>query len=152
MKKKADVELREPDYIEDYSADEVQDDAEGDGVVPAVRYEISSYGIDFDVKGLVERLKQEKVYVPEFQRSFVWRLPDSSRFIESLLLGFPVPGIFLAKDLDSQKLFVIDGQQRLKSLQYFYAGVFRPDPGRHFQRTFRLTHVQKQFEGKRYES
>jgi hypothetical protein len=111
----------------------------------------TSYGIDFDVKGLVERLKQEKVYVPEFQRSFVWRLPDSSPFIESLLLGLPVPGIFLAKDLDSQKLFVIDGQQRLKSLQYFYAGVFRPDPGRHFQRTFRLTHVQKQFEGKRYE-
>jgi len=115
-----------------------------DVAVPAVRYEISSYGIDFDVKGLVERLRQDKVYVPEFQRSFVWRLPDSSRFIESLLLGLPVPGIFLAKDPDSQKLFVIDGQQRLKSLQYSYDGVFRPDPGRRFQRTFRLTHVQKQ--------
>ncbi|MGB7761509.1 MAG: DUF262 domain-containing protein [Bryobacteraceae bacterium] len=136
MKKKIDLEPAEPDYVEDYSADDVQDDADADAAVPAVRYEISSYGIDFDVKGLVERLKQEKVYVPEFQRSFVWRLPDSSRFIESLLLGLPVPGIFLAKDPDSQKLFVIDGQQRLKSLQYFYAGVFRPDPTRHFHGRF----------------
>jgi uncharacterized protein with ParB-like and HNH nuclease domain len=151
MKKKTAVEQPEPEYAEDYSTDDIRDEADTDVAVAPVRYEISSYGIDFDVKGLVERLRQDKVYVPEFQRSFVWRLPDSSRFIESLLLGLPVPGIFLAKDPGSQKLFVIDGQQRLKSLQYFYDGVFRPDPGRSFQRSFRLTHVQKQFETKRYE-
>lgn len=126
MKKRAVVEQSELEYAEDYANDDVQDDAEADAAVAPVRYEISSYGIDFDVKGLVERLRQDKVFVPEFQRSFVWRLPDSSRFIESLLLGLPVPGIFLAKDPESQKLFVIDGQQRLRSLQYFYEGVFRP--------------------------
>jgi hypothetical protein len=42
VKKKTDLEPPEPDYIEDYSADNVQDDADADAVVPAVRYEISS--------------------------------------------------------------------------------------------------------------
>lgn len=141
---------RDGGYEEDYAEDDVFDEAESDPTVPPIRYEISSYGIDFDVKGLVDRLRQDKVFVPEFQRSFVWTLPDSSRFIESLLLGLPVPGIFLARDPSSQKLFVIDGQQRLRSLQYFYDGVFKPDPSRRSQRAFRLTNVQRQFENKRY--
>jgi uncharacterized protein with ParB-like and HNH nuclease domain len=141
----------EASYRTDYAPDEVLDEAEEDPTVPPVRYEISSYGIDFDVKGLVNRLRDAKVLVPEFQRSFVWTMPDSSRFIESLLLGLPVPGIFLAKESDSQKLFVIDGQQRLKSLLYFYEGVFNPDPSRKSQRVFKLTNVQRPYEGKAYQ-
>lgn len=137
-------------YVEDYEDDAVVDEAAHDEAVAPVRYEISSYGIDFDVRGLVDRMREEKVFVPEFQRSFVWRLPDSSRFIESLLLGLPVPGIFLAKEPDSQKMFVIDGQQRLRSLQFFYDGVFKPDPSRGSQRVFRLTNVQESYNGLRY--
>ncbi len=151
MKRKADTLEADAGYRPDYARDKVEDEAEQDLAVPAVRYEISSYGIDFDVKGLVERLRDDKVFVPEFQRSFVWSLPDSSRFIESLLLGLPVPGIFLAKEADSQKLFVIDGQQRLKSLLYFYDGVFNPDPARRSQRVFKLTNVQRSYEGKGYQ-
>lgn len=94
MKKKTAEVQTELEYIEDYSRDSIVDESDKDVTVAPVRYEISSYGIDFDVKGLVERLRQDKVFVPEFQRSFVWRLPDSSRFIESLLLGLPVPGNF----------------------------------------------------------
>lgn len=41
------------------------------------------------------------------------------RFIESLLLGLPVPGVFLVRDRDN-KLLVLDGEQRLKTLQAFY--------------------------------
>ncbi len=46
-----------------------------------------------------------------------------NRFVESLLLGFPVPGIFLVQQPD-KKLLVLDGQQRLKTLQSFFAGNF----------------------------
>ena len=89
------------------------------------RYTISSYGADYPVDGLVKRVEAEDVYVPPFQRGFVWSHVQASRFIESLLLGLPVPGIFLFKEPDTQKLVVVDGQQRLRSLEYFYSDVIR---------------------------
>ena len=69
---------------------DVQDD-DGDSVA-AVRYEITSFGVDFDVEGLCRCLERGEIVVPPFQRSFVWSLRHASRFIESLLFGLPVPG------------------------------------------------------------
>jgi hypothetical protein len=109
------------------------------------KYTITAYGADFPVDGLVKRLKSKSIKMPEFQRGFVWPVKRASRFIESLLLGLPVPGIFLARETESQALLVIDGQQRLRSLQYFYEGTFSET-----ERTFRLKGVQEQFEGLRY--
>lgn len=91
-----------------------------------VEYSITSYGADYPVDGLVKRIEAGSIYIPKFQRSYVWNIYRASRFIESLLLGLPVPAVFLSKELDSNKLLVIDGQQRLKTLQYFYSGVFGP--------------------------
>ena len=93
-----------------------------------VEYRITSYGADYDVDGLVKRLKAGDIEVPNFQRSYVWRILEASRFIESLLLGLPVPAIFLARD-ENEKLLVIDGQQRLRTLQYFYNGIWAPTGG-----------------------
>ena len=90
--------------------------------------------------------------MPKFQRSYVWTLPQASRFIESLLLGLPVPGIFLAKVAGSNKLLVIDGQQRLKSLQFYLEGVFRPeDEKATSKRLFKLQNVQDRFLNKTFE-
>jgi hypothetical protein len=132
--------------------DDVVDDAELDTAVPVEKYAISSFGIDFDVEGLVRRLKKGDIYVPDFQRNFVWSHRESSQFVESLLLGLPVPGVFLAKDRNSQKLMIIDGQQRLKSLQFFYGGYFKPDPKQKKQQVFDLIQVQPQFAGRTYET
>jgi len=132
--------------------DDVLDDTESDTAVAVEQYAISSFGIDFDVEGLVRRLRKHDVYVPPFQRNFIWSQRESSQFIESLLLGLPVPGVFLAKDRQSQRLMIIDGQQRLKSLQFFYDGYFRPDPKQKKQQVFDLVQVQPQFKGKTYES
>lgn len=95
---------------------------------------ITFYGTDFDVHGLVRRLNQGDIVVPNFnpggdadhdmvgfQRAFVWRRYQMDRFVESLLLGYPVPGIFLVQQGDN-KLLVLDGQQRLRTLQRFYSG------------------------------
>jgi hypothetical protein len=128
----------------------VQDEAEKDEAVAPVRYDVSSYGIDFDVEGLVKRLKRKDILIPEFQRSYVWPQGDASRFIESLLLGLPVPGIFLANEEKTNKLLVIDGQQRLKTLQFFYDGLFNPKPTEKKHRVFNLTNVQERFKGKTY--
>jgi hypothetical protein len=110
-----------------------------------LRYQISSYGADYPVDGLVKRLISEDIELPKFQREFVWPLPQASKFIESLLLGLPVPSIFLSKVTGSQKLLVIDGQQRLKSLRYFYEGIFRG-------KEFSLQGVNKDFEGATYKT
>ena len=76
---------------------EVIDDEGSEEGGAAARYDITSFGADFDVDGLVKRLRTEEIFVPSFQREYVWTINDASRFIESLLLGLPVPGIFLAR-------------------------------------------------------
>jgi uncharacterized protein with ParB-like and HNH nuclease domain len=45
------------------------------------------------------------------------------RLVESLLLGYPVPGIFLVKQSVDNRMLVLDGQQRLITLQSFYEGL-----------------------------
>jgi uncharacterized protein with ParB-like and HNH nuclease domain len=114
-------------------------------------YSITSYNADYPVDGLVKRIQRQDIYIPDFQRSYVWKKEQASRFIESLLLGLPVPGIFLAKEPETNKLIVIDGQQRLKTLQYFYEGIFpiKSDENKHTH--FLLSKVAKQFDGKSYE-
>jgi len=66
------------------------------------------------------------------------------RFIESLLLGYPVPGIFLVKQTDNV-LLVLDGQQRLETLRRFYEGV-------HNGRVFALDSAGGEFKGRTYKS
>ena len=113
--------------------------------VEPLRYAISSYGADYPVDGLVRRLRDGSIFVPPFQRGFVWDLKDASRFVESLLLGLPVPSIFLSKEADTGKLLVVDGQQRLLSLLYFYDGIWEPA-----KVEFSLRGVDKNFEGRTY--
>jgi hypothetical protein len=106
-------------------------------------FSITSYGADYTVDTLIARLKTEAFYVPTFQRRFVWSQRHASRFIESLLMGLPVPGIFLYKEAQTNRHLVVDGQQRLRTLQYFYSGLF-------LERKFRLTGVRSEWEGKTY--
>src|SRR5206468_12424422 len=120
-------------------------DEEPPDIATPFKYAITSYGADYPVDGLVKRMASGAIFIPSFQRGYVWSLPQASRFIESLLLGLPVPGIFLSKEEQAQKLLVIDGQQRLRTLEYFYDGIFRPTG-----RQFALQGVQPQFEGKTY--
>src|SRR5437667_5267969 len=61
------------------------------------KYSITSYGADFPVDGLVKRISNGAIFIPSFQRGYVWSLKDASRFIESLLLGLPIPSIFLCR-------------------------------------------------------
>jgi uncharacterized protein with ParB-like and HNH nuclease domain len=110
-------------------------------------YSMTWYGADYTVDGLVKRIYRDDIYIPKFQRSYVWDIKQASRFIESLLLGLPVPGIFLAKEEDTKKLIVIDGNQRLRTLAYFYKGTFDPSG-----KAFKLIDVQKKFTNATYDS
>ena len=110
-----------------------------------LKYSISSYGADYPVDSLVKRLQAGDVFIPEFQREYVWTVPKASRFVESLLLGLPVPGIFLSREAETQRMLVIDGQQRLQTLRFFYEGIFG-DTGREFS----LAGLKSAFEGLTY--
>lgn len=126
--------------------------SEEEEVTPAVSYDVSSYGSDPEVEVLVNRLRRGDIIIPPFQRDYVWRQPEASKFIESLLLGLPVPGVFFATDPTTNKQLVIDGQQRLKTLLFFFDGYFNPKPDDKTQKVFSLIKVQKQFEGKTYKT
>ncbi|WP_413174207.1 DUF262 domain-containing protein [Anabaena azotica] len=108
------------------------------------RLEVEYYGADFPVDTLVKRMEEEDFIIPGFQRQYVWKEEEASRFIETLLLGLPSPSLFLAKDKFSRKYLVIDGQQRLKTLQYFFQESF-PDG-----KLFKLKGVVQQLEGLTY--
>ena len=87
----------------------------------SIYFSISSFGADYTVDGLIKRLEKNQIVVPKFQRRYVWDVKKASRFIESLIIGLPVPGIFLSKDAievgkdnagnTNTPHLIIDGQQ-----------------------------------------
>ena len=127
---------------------------EADEVIPYT-YSITSYGADYPVDSLIKRMESRDITVPTFdwvskedtevvgfQREYVWTKPKADKFIESLLLGLPVPGIFLVKEATG-RLLVLDGHQRLHTLHAYYKGVING-------REYRLENVQKRFAGRRF--
>jgi hypothetical protein len=119
------------------------DDESAEEATAEASFSITSYGADYTVDTILKRLKTEAFFVPTFQRQFVWSQRHASRFVESLLMGLPVPGIFLYKDEHNRHL-VVDGQQRLRTLQFFYNGIF-------LEKNFRLIGVSPQWENKTYD-
>lgn len=138
--------LSQPDEVED--VDPSDEDAD-------YQYDLTFYGADYPVDSLVKRLGNKDIVVPTFdpenelvtdveafQRKFVWTKLQCDRFVESLLLGLPVPGIFLVQQ-SNKRLLVLDGQQRLLTLSSFYAGILT-------KKEFALEHVQTQYKGLTY--
>ena len=109
-----------------------------------IRYEITSFPTDFTVKVMYEKWQSGQLIIPEYQRRYVWNLPQASRLIESFLLGLPIPQVFLYRERSNPKLIVVDGHQRLGTIAHFYSGRF-PD-----NREFRLKGVNSAWEGKTY--
>lgn len=79
-----------------------------------IRYDLRDFTIDYIVKQFQEGL----FYVPEYQREFIWRDPHKCRFIESVILGLPIPMMFVA-DMEDGRLEIVDGAQRIQTLEQF---------------------------------
>ena len=117
--------------IDDNILDEAEEsDAEQE--IPSIeRYEIGFYGTDFPVDAIYRRLSSDgdaaegDIFIPDFQRGYIWSKKQADGFIESLLLGLPVPGIFLSTDRETQRRLVIDGGQRLRTIKSFIDGSFK---------------------------
>jgi len=84
------------------------------------RREIDYTTRDFTLDLIVQKYRNEDFYIPEdeYQRKFVWDESRKTRFIESLLLGLPIPFMFFS-DTEDGRLEVIDGAQRMQTLEAF---------------------------------
>lgn len=120
---------------------EIEDGTENES--ESFYYSVSSYGADYSADVLVSRLRKEKIFVPPFQRKYVWNQQKASRFIESLLLGLPVPGIFLSQETKTNRMLIVDGQQRLMSLLKYYDGIYD-------DKAFKLKGIGSEYNGKSY--
>ena len=79
------------------------------------------WGTDWTAATMVDQLRRGTISLdPAFQRRDAWTDERKSRFIESLMLGLPIPQLVLAESSKSKGRFiVIDGKQRLLSLSKF---------------------------------
>ncbi len=100
-------------------------------------FKISSWGADLSFRELIQRYEDDELVKPELQRKYIWDKTEASRFIDSLLLGLPVPSIFLAKTPD-EKLLIVDGYQRIMTVYDYVRGIFAGD-----NKIFKLSNSEK---------
>lgn len=81
-------------------------------------YDITASPNDFNTSTMFSFIESGAVVIPGFQRNYVWDLKRASKLIESMIIGLPIPQIFLYEE-SRNKFLVIDGQQRLMSIYYF---------------------------------
>ncbi len=98
-------------------------------------FNINSWGADMSFRELITMYQEDDLVKPELQRKYVWTKDEASRFIDSILLGLPVPSIFLAK-VGEQRL-IIDGYQRILTVYDYVRGIFSGD-----NKVFRLSNSE----------
>lgn len=86
--------------------------------------QLREYPIEVLIHKYTEGLEEDQaeIFIPDYQREFIWRPKQQSRFIESIFLNLPIPPLFLGDTDDPERdgaLEVIDGTQRLRTLSYF---------------------------------
>ncbi len=94
------------------------DDDTLDQDVSFTEYDISASPNDFNIRTLFDFIDSGIVKIPGFQRNYVWDIKRASKLIESLLIGIPVPQIFLYEE-GKNSFLVIDGQQRYFTIYFF---------------------------------
>lgn len=89
-------------------------------------HEIREYPVSVIVDKFTNGLETDEaeLYIPDYQREFVWTKEQQSRFIESLLLNLPIPYLFVAdtNQNDDGRIEIVDGSQRIRTLVSFLTG------------------------------
>ncbi len=85
---------------------------------------IEFYLTEYTVELLATKMNNGDFYVPPYQRAFTWEEERKSKFIESLLMGLPIPFLFFWEMPDSGRLEIVDGSQRLRTIEEFILGDF----------------------------
>jgi len=105
--------------------------------IAIIEYDITSTPNDFNVTTLFNLMDNNIIKIPPFQRNYVWDEKRASKFIESIILGLPIPQVFLYEK-GKDNFLIIDGQQRLLSVYFFIKQRFPTKEGRKILRKFLL--------------
>jgi len=122
-------EVSLPQLEENESARWFDSDPQLDEPYSINEYEITTSPNDFNIKTMYEFIKSGAINIPGFQRNYVWDIKRASKLIESIIIGLPIPQIFLYQE-SRNKFLVIDGQQRLMTIYYFIEQRFPKDEKR----------------------
>ncbi|MFJ8274658.1 DUF262 domain-containing protein [Streptomyces sp. NPDC094154] len=79
---------------------------------------IDFYITEYSVEILANKMKSGEYIVPDYQREFTWEHERKSKFLESLIMGLPIPFIFFW-EMEDGKLEIVDGSQRLRTVEEF---------------------------------
>ena len=82
------------------------------------KYKITTSNQNMNFEQLSKMIERSDIIIPEIQRGFVWDLKRSSKFIESIIMGIPIPSLIFYKQ-NNNKFLVIDGLQRLSTVSTF---------------------------------
>jgi len=87
-----------------------------------IDYDTREYPVEVIVDKYLKRLEDDDndFFVPDYQRDHTWPDEHQSRFIESVLMGLPIPLLFMA-DVEGQegRAEIVDGSQRVRTLARF---------------------------------
>jgi len=113
--------------------EELIEEEGSDSVV--TEYDITSTPNDFNISTLFSLIDNGVIKMPPFQRNYVWDEKRASKLIESIILGLPVPQVFLYEQ-GKNSFYVIDGQQRLLSIYFFMKQRFPTKEGKTILRQY----------------
>jgi len=113
--------MKKPPEIQPKMADEV---AQAEAQIVELSKRIEFYLTEYSVELLASKMRKGEFVVPAYQREYTWEHDRKSRFIESLVLGLPIPFLFFWEMPDG-KLEIVDGSQRLRSIEEFVLGDLR---------------------------
>jgi hypothetical protein len=100
------------------------DVAQAESQIVALSKRIEFYLTEYSVELLASKMSKGEFVVPPYQREYTWEHDRKSRFIESLILGLPIPFLFFW-EMPNGKLEIVDGSQRLRSIEEFVLGDLR---------------------------
>ncbi|WP_273804303.1 DUF262 domain-containing protein [Providencia rettgeri] len=91
-----------------------------------ISYNVREWSIELVLQKYSTGLEDNsnELFIPDYQRDYKWEPKIASRFIESILLDFPIPYLYIAdvKDDDPEfdgRVEIIDGSQRIRAIYYF---------------------------------
>lgn len=120
-----DIEEREVQVNDEWYIDLCEEETE----TVVKEYDITATPNDFNILTLFSLIDNGVIKMPPFQRNYVWDEKRASKLIESIILGLPIPQVFLYEQ-GKNSFYVIDGQQRLLSIYFFVKQRFPTAEGR----------------------
>ena len=80
---------------------------------------------EYPVEVIVAKYSKDQIFVPHYQRNYVWKKEEKSRFIESVFLGVPIMPFLVSVSGDDAELEIIDGSQRIRTLEEYCRDGFK---------------------------